>query len=80
MSEIKCIEWHMTRLKLLPVCDCGYVFKDGVICGRKYHTVDGIEYSCIHPTYFIEPNICPNCNKRIKCIEYDRDKITFVTK
>ena len=29
MVKIKCIDEYTTRLKMLPVCDCGYVFKDG---------------------------------------------------
>jgi len=73
MVEIKCIDEYTTRLKMLPVCDCGYVFKDGVVCSMMYHKVGDIEY----PMYFIEPNICPNCKKVIECIELDRDKIDF---
>lgn len=56
-----------TRLKMLPVCSCGYVFKDGV-------TIHQFIKNCMfgkYPEYFIEPSICPKCKKEIECIDYN---------
>lgn len=65
-----CREDYITRLKLLPVCNCGYVFRDGVIVHEKVHTMNN---GAKIPYRYIEPSICPNCKKRIECIEYFDD-------
>lgn len=54
-----------TRLKMLPVCSCGYVFRDGVIINQYINNINRIGY----PEYSIEPSICPMCKKEIECIE-----------
>ena len=62
------MEDYTTKLKMLPVCSCGYVFREGVIIHQDIDERDGMQF----PTYFIEPSKCPNCNKKIECLErYD---------
>lgn len=56
-----------TRLKMLPVCSCGYVFKDGVTIHQHINDIFRIGYL----EYSIEPSICPMCKKEIECIEYN---------
>ena len=57
-----------TRLKMLPVCSCGYVFKDGVIIHQfTKNYMSGIGY----PEYSIEPSTCPMCKKEIERIDYN---------
>lgn len=68
--ELRMIENDTTRLKLLPVCDCGYIFRDGVIGYEDIHKMNN-EIKVVHRS--IEPPMCPNCKKRIECIEYYDD-------
>ena len=75
MLDIYMKEDNTTRLKVLPVCDCGHVFTSGVVCCINRNEINGNKY----PVYSIEPAICPNCKKLIECIVYDKDKITFVS-
>lgn len=59
------MEDYKTRLRLLPVCDCGYMFEDGiVVCEKTIETSNGIKYG---KTCF-EPASCPNCKREIECI------------
>ena len=54
-----------TRLRLLPVCNCGYIFENGIILYEKTaETPNGIKYgkACF------EPAACPNCKREIECI------------
>ena len=60
------MEDYKTKLKMLPVCSCGYVFKDGVIIHQFIKNYMFGKYS----EYSIEPPICPMCKKEIECIEY----------
>lgn len=65
------MEEYVTRLKLLPVCNCGYIFRDGVTIYKNTNEVKDIKYA----TYSISPNICPNCKKHIECVAYGNDII-----
>lgn len=55
-------------LKMLPVCDCGYIFRDGVHVEEVIGEVQGYKY----PIYSIDPPRCPNCNRLIECVSYNR--------
>jgi hypothetical protein len=57
-----------TRLRLLPVCSCGYVFREGIVIHKIIHETNGIKYA----THAIIPSMCPNCKKKIECIEHNR--------
>lgn len=62
------MEDYKTRLKLLPVCNCGYVFRNGVTVYRKIVENNGLK----HAEFAINPPMCPSCEKEIECIEcYD---------
>ena len=55
-----------TLLKLVPVCDCGYVFREGIILRKHIITAEnGMKYI----THSIDPSVCPSCNKEIEGIE-----------
>lgn len=54
-------------LQMLPVCDCGYVFRDGVHVEEVIGEVKGYKY----PIYSIDPPRCPNCNRLIECVSYN---------
>lgn len=58
--------YYSTRLKMLPVCDCGYILKDGIVIHKNILEVNELKY----PNYFIEPPACPNCKRKIECIEH----------
>lgn len=60
------MEKYITKLKMLPVCNCGHIFRDGIVVYKKILKTNGIKY----PEYSIEPNMCPNCKKKIECIEH----------
>lgn len=55
-------------LTLLPVCKCGYVFKDKIILHRQTMEIDKSGY--IKQQQFFEPATCPNCKRVIDCIQY----------
>lgn len=61
------MEDYKTRLRMLPVCSCGYVFTKGVIIYENIIEEEGFN----HAKYSIEPSNCPKCNKEIECIEYN---------
>ena len=63
---------YKTRLKMLPVCSCGYVFTKGVIIHEDINEMDGMKYA----KYFIEPPNCPKCKKKIECIDYSDPTIS----
>lgn len=58
-----------TVLKLLPVCECGHVFKE-IKINRKMTTIDN--FSVPVESRF-EPPICPNCKKFIREIHVSQD-------
>lgn len=57
-----------TRLRMLPVCDCGYVFREGVVIRANINETHGIKYA----VHTIAPSVCPNCKKAIECVEENR--------
>ena len=59
------MEKYLTRLKLLPVCNCGYVFRDGVTICRSIEENNALK----HAEFTINPPMCPNCKKKIECLE-----------
>lgn len=60
------MEDYKTTLRMLPVCNCGYIFRDGIIIHEDINEKNGIK----HATYSIEPQKCPNCGKEIEQIEH----------
>lgn len=58
---------YKTKLRMLPVCSCGYVFREGVIIHKDINEKDEIKYA----THSIEPYMCPQCKKEIECVEYN---------
>lgn len=59
------MEEYTTRLKMTPICNCGYIFGDGIIINESIVEINGLEYK----KYSIEPSRCPSCRKKIDCIE-----------
>lgn len=55
-------------LKLLPVCDCGYTFREGVHIEEIIDEVETYKY----PIYHIDPPRCPNCQRLIEGVLYKR--------
>lgn len=66
---MKLIKEPTVQFKMLPVCECGYVFRDGIIIYKDIREVNGVKYS----EHFIQPWMCPNCQKIIDCVEYNGD-------
>ena len=64
----------MVKLKLLPVCECGYVFRDGIVIEKTINVIDKIKDSdsvIKYPKYSINPPMCPNCKRMIESVEYN---------
>lgn len=57
-----------TRLRMLPVCSCGYVFKDELIVNKS---INDYMFRIGYPEYSFEPSTCPMCKKEIECIDYN---------
>lgn len=53
---------------LTPICECGYIFKNGIICHRETMELSKSGYTI--QQLFFEPSICPNCKRAIDCIQY----------
>ena len=66
---MKLIKEPVVQLKMLPVCECGYVFQDGIVIYRDIRETNGVE----HVEHFIQPWMCPNCQRIIDCVEYNGD-------
>lgn len=62
-------EIKTTKLRLLTVCECGYVFRE-IKINRKMTTLDN--FSVPVESHF-EPSICPNCKKFIREIHVPQD-------
>lgn len=60
------MEDYKTRVRMLPICSCGYIFENGIEIHEIINAVNSIKYT----TYSIEPSMCPNCKKEIECIEH----------
>lgn len=65
---------HVTTIKMLPVCSCGYIFVSGLV----YH--ESIEEAVGAPIKYKQgcftPMNCPRCNRYIECVECNGDIIT----
>ena len=60
-----------TRLRMLPVCEYGYVFKDGVDIYNEYVDIsDGLGSCFKREIWCIDPPKCPICKREIEAIEY----------
>lgn len=57
---------YKTTLRMLTVCNCGYIFGNGIVIHENINEKNGIKYT----THSIEPSECPNCKKEIECIEH----------
>jgi hypothetical protein len=62
---------NTTNLVSLPVCECGYVFKNPILLKYDYMELDNF----IFKIPIIEPNKCPNCNKKIESIMFGSDVV-----
>lgn len=69
VSQMDTNEIKTTKLRLLPVCECGYVFRE-IKINRKMMTIDN--FSVPVESRF-EPPICPNCKKFIREIHTPQD-------
>ena len=66
---------RMVDLKLLPVCKCGYIFKDGIKYHRRIIDITTKKEEMFNPVFSFEPNVCPNCKRVIRCIDYEQTMI-----
>ena len=53
-------------IKLIPVCECGHIFSDGIYCTNEEHEEGPITYC----EQFFDPPICPECGEPIEGVEY----------
>lgn len=60
---------NKVKLKLLPVCECGYIF-EGIEIKKNKSIIDG-KYTI--SKYSFKPCLCPNCGKEIESIEYNKN-------
>ena len=66
-------------IQIKPVCDCGYVFQDGIEIHNEIVFVDGI----YHDSHMVYPYKCPQCGEMIDRIICNgwcktfREKISF---
>ena len=58
-------------LKMLPVCDCGYVFRNGIHIEEFIDEAQGYKY----PIYSIDPSRCPNCRRLIDGVVIEPNKV-----
>lgn len=56
--------YDKTALTMLPVCNCGYIFRDGIVIHTDICEKNGVKYA----VHAIEPSMCPNCKKQIESI------------
>lgn len=61
---------NTTRLRMLPVCECGYVFQRGIDTYEEVIQPPGGITLMKYMVYGFDPPVCPNCNKTIEAIEY----------
>lgn len=54
-------------VKMLPVCECGYIFRDGICVTQDIIGAKGYR----HGIYHIEPPCCPNCKRRIETVSME---------
>lgn len=65
----------ITELKLLPVCDCGYVFTEGIEMKCSIIPIYDGEQVIKHATFDFIPFECPNCKRRIVAVTDPTNKI-----
>lgn len=53
---------------MLPVCECGYIFRNGLLVAQEIVEAKGYKYG----VYSVEPPFCPNCHRRIEAISENR--------
>ena len=68
---MKLIKEPTVQVGMFPVCECGYVFRDGIVIYKDIREVN--RFSC--PEHFFQPWKCPSCHKIIDCVEYNGDII-----
>lgn len=59
-------------VKLIPVCECGHIFHEGIVCKLEQYQQGPITF-CEH---FFDPAVCPECGERITAIEYGSSYVT----
>ena len=62
---------NKVKLKLLPVCECGYIFNDFKI-NSSNSIVKDYSLKIVQDSKF-SPSHCPNCGKEIESIEYSKN-------
>ena len=62
---------NTVTLELLPVCECGYVFRDGIIFHEEISEINKWKYS----QWLFEPAKCPKCQRIIDGIKYNYNLI-----
>lgn len=69
--EMHFLNDNYTTVNILPVCNCGYIFRDGIEVYQFIKEEDNtkIKYSL----YSIQPPMCPRCGRRIECIREDQN-------
>lgn len=58
-------------VKLLPVCECGYIFREGIEITKNINEVKGSNDHIKYGTYNINPPKCPNCKQIIEGVLYN---------
>ena len=61
------LDSYTTTVHMLPVCECGQVISDRVLCMYIDETESGYKYS----KFAFYPAQCPNCGKYIECLQVD---------
>ena len=64
---------RVTNVVLLPVCNCGYVFRNGITVIRYISNLEKTMLKCKEES--IEPPFCPSCQRLIENIEYNKEII-----
>lgn len=57
---------YTTTLKMLPVCECGHIFEDGIVLYKDIAEINNLK----HAINRIDPPYCPSCKRKIECIEH----------
>lgn len=58
-------------VKLLPVCECGHIFREGIQITKNISEVKRSNDYIKYGTYHINPPICPNCKQVIEGVVCD---------
>ena len=61
-----------TTVSMKPICDCGYIFRDGIEVYEEMISakINGTTYS--HGVPVFSPPSCPKCKKAIKNIQMEK--------